>query len=124
MNWGFHAEGQGEAVLVASDVGDWNLLIEQVLLDEEKMDLSDQFRSDIAPFAYNNRIVPFSVKQAILMHLSGFSKQALILEEIAVNEHGQEVPKYHDWVSDDVIYDCNNCRDWKPEDCTIDLAWW
>ncbi|MEM9366491.1 MAG: hypothetical protein AAGD07_10890 [Planctomycetota bacterium] len=120
VNWGFNAEGRGEAPLVATEVGNWNRLIEW-MLDEENFNLSTELRTSIAPFANNERVVPFRLKESILAYLDDFSRSELISYE-AVNDFGEVVIARPDWVAEDVIIDCEHCQDWKPENCTIDLA--
>lgn len=118
VNWGLHGEGKGQAAIVANDVLDWNGLIRELLAT--KLDLTAEvgeegldnvaFREKIKPYAESKRPVPFTLKSQILKALNDYTKNDLLLLK--------------EWANLGVIdaAACQSCRNWRPEDCTIDLA--
>jgi hypothetical protein len=120
VNFGFHGEGRGERAIVASDVVNWNLLVES-MLDPATLNLDGDFRERLVPYANNNRPIPFDLKTDILKSLNQYSKSDFI--ENATDGEGQpvQIMKLAGLEERCLLGECGTCRDWKPEDCTVDL---
>jgi Flp pilus assembly secretin CpaC len=115
VNFGFHGEGGGEAAIVASDitsgdVRDWNALAE-AMLDTGNFSITDeQFRLELGRYVQNDRPAPFELKKRMLLELNKYTRSdaATILKLADLHVIDPDV--------------CDSCRNWKPEDCTIDMS--
>ena len=144
VNWGFHGEGKGGAPVVASDVENWNLLIES-MLDHANFDvqsIDSDLQNKMKRFVGNRRVVPFGVKEEVLKELSKYTKSQLaekfaikgeetlgVPEEIppGIPESGlakpaHAVPRLLGLDIAKIHSECQQCLEWKPENCTVDLA--
>lgn len=117
VNWGLHGEGEGRAVIVASDVNDWNKLIASLLALREAGHIEiDSAPANGAPSllsllnTHQNRAVPYSLQGEILMFLNRYPPEKFDVQGV-LRRMGS--------IGDSA---CGNCKNWKPEDCTIDLS--
>jgi hypothetical protein len=113
VNWGFHGEGEGEASISASEVVDWNALVEWMTSEnglrfppnpstwEPAYDLR-QYLPQERP-----QILPFDLKSKLLLGLNEYTRSDLLRKGLPVQ-----------------LIDgaCGDGCKWKPEDCTIDLT--
>ena len=109
INWGFHGEGRGEGAISAQEIPQWNILVDWMLAAElveqqlkfgnTEYTLSD-YKSD------RNRILPFGLKSELLKKLNDYGRTDLESNGLVL------------------MHPCgpDACKNWKPDDCTIDLT--
>jgi hypothetical protein len=100
------------------------------MLDREIFDWSGDLalEAELKKYANNQRVIPFEIKRKILVKLNEYTKSDFTLgkienpQQLLDNEIAQGLSKLQGLSPTCFSEICDRCKDWKPENCTIDMA--
>jgi hypothetical protein len=133
VNWGRHGEGRGEAPIQATEVTDWNRLVDWMLDDDEfrlrtvsedqPLEKKPPTKDELSPFSrgLGVRPLPYKLRQRILIELSNYSPSQLRQKIAFYSERRRAANLDADLGPILIVPSGQSGCDWKPEDCTIDL---
>lgn len=117
VDWGLHAEGKGNAAIVATEVRNWNTLIDMMINEGLTDDGQDE---QWQPYVGGETLVPFKIREAVLMRLNKFTRADVLRFIEGRSEYAD--------IFTDLVHGCGECGcegychcQWKPENCTLDL---
>jgi hypothetical protein len=117
VDWGFHAEGKGNAAIVATEVHNWNKLIDMMI--NEKLATESQSTA-WRPYVGGATLVPFEIRQDVLTQLNQITRCDVLMFIQNRAEYGD--------IFTDLVHGCPECGcvghcpcSWRPEHCTLDL---
>jgi hypothetical protein len=111
VNWGLHAEGKGQAEIVAGEIDNWNGLVDwmirkRILIEGATLQINGGSYRLEDYRGRSGQILPYDLKANLLTELNKHTREDLVHEGLALREYCGEPCS------------CN----WKPENCTIDLS--
>jgi hypothetical protein len=119
INWGRYGEGNGERPITAQDILNWPKLVNW--MSQHPLNTANYAAAQKSIDTYKNLhpdrdLVPYIAQGELLKALNDFSRQAI--------QRASQIDLNETLVAEGIMADnnCDQCRAWKPEDCTIDLT--